>query len=85
MAEPTAEEIARAIVREQEKAAAKRGSALSDVLAWGGLLLVGPAGVAAYLFGGLELRGVSTILCAAAPLMIIVGAIIGSVAKSRAK
>jgi hypothetical protein len=73
---PTAEEIARAMIHAQEEQSAKSKTMWSNVLGWAGLLVVAPAGVAAFL---LVSSTMGESLCVLSFLMVIVGAIIGSV------
>jgi len=75
---PTAEDIARAMVKVQQEEAAKSRSGVSDVLGWGGMLLVAPGGAALW---ALVDRQMGTFVCAAAFVMVIVGAVMGSMAK----
>jgi hypothetical protein len=78
---PTAEELARAIVAEQEKAKAKKGNSLSNWLGWGGMLLVAPAGAVIWAVVN---QSLGSMVCGAAFLMVIVGAIVGTVSKAAA-
>lgn len=73
---PNAEEIARAIVEEQERAKAAKGKRLSNTLGVLGLLAIP---VSLYLWTVDASLGSS--VCGGAALLIVVGAIVGSVTK----
>jgi len=75
---PSAEEIARAMLKVQAEEQAKKSSGMSDVLGWGGMLLVAPGGAALYLLVSQDIGGM---VCALAFVMVIVGAVMGSLAK----
>ncbi len=73
---PNAEEIARAIIEQQEQAKAERGRRLSNIL---GLLGVLAIPVSLYLWT--VDPGLGSTMCGGAGLLIIIGGIVGSVTK----
>lgn len=75
---PTADEIARAIVKAQGEEKAKSGSTLSNILGWGGMLLALPAGL--FCWGFID-NSLGQTITGIAVLMVIVGAIVGSATK----
>lgn len=75
---PTAEDIARAMVKAQAEENAKKGTRLSNVLGWGGMLVGAPAGVALFVLG---MGDAGTLVCGGAFVAVIVGAIIGTVSR----
>lgn len=78
---PSAEELARAIVAEQERVRGKRGSSLSNWLGWGGMLLVAPVGL--FVWATTD-QALGSMICGASFLLVIIGAIIGTVSKPAA-
>ena len=77
---PSAEEIARAMLKVQAEEKSKSGTTWSNVLGWGGMLLLAPGGAALYV---LVDRSIGSIVCAVAFVAVIVGAILGSASRSK--